>query len=244
VATLVLIANGRNRWAGATFGLMATMKLLPLIGAFAFCVLPISKRERIASFAAAIAAFLAVHVLNAIMFKQYFLIYVQQLIARVPGGADFDRAGSTQDLMIALLRQLGQEDPNIAIMALAFFALLIGFWLSTALSNRETFTPLAPTAALSIAMLVLWLFVFRLKPYTYETFVPFIVAAGYGLGQSVGRIAIVIPSVLDIAMERHVVKLPFELRWWFEDVMVAWITLLYILYAAVYLRKPAPSGST
>src|SRR5262245_49599137 len=90
---------------------------------------------------------------------------------------------------------------------------------------------LPPDAVLSLVMLTLWLFLFRLKPYSFETFIPFIIAAGYSIGRNTAMIAIALTIIVPSAFKSHVVDVPV-LPAYFQ-LVAAWAAVLALLSGAI-----------
>jgi uncharacterized membrane protein len=67
LAALSIAALHRRRYelSGAAFGLMSTLKVLPLVGVLAFLVIPAGWPQKARAIAAAVAAFVALHLINA-----------------------------------------------------------------------------------------------------------------------------------------------------------------------------------
>ncbi len=245
VATVYLLVKEHHGWAGVSFGLMASMKILPLVGAVAFLPMPVSLRKRAASVTGAVAAFLTVHVINAVLFSRFTPSYVAHLLNRIPGGTLYEAGGAvnpnTQDMFIGLFRRVGIEHATLPIAALAFLALGIGFWAANArasICSQER--KHAPATVFSLILLVSWLFVFRLKPYAFETFVPFLVVAGYGLGRSAGRGAVMVSILVPMLLLTH--TLPIRSLYDYSPLIGAWAVVLFLLTVAVESRWGAPPG--
>jgi len=210
-ATVCLLATRRFRWAGAVFGAMASLKILPLVGAIAFVFVPASNRRRLEAFAAAVGCFLSIHVVNAVVFARWLPSYVHQLAGRVPGGAGYESGGlynqDVVDLVASMLGLLGLGGPVIGF-ALAVLGLGAGWLVAVVLSDDRGRDGMGPAARASVVILVVWLFLFRQKPYAFATFVPFLIAAGYGAGRTVATTTIVTSIVVPAALRNGFWQVP------------------------------------
>lgn len=243
VATVCLLAARKYHWAGAAFGLLASLKILPFFGVIAFLFLPAPNRARVQSIAFAAGSFLAIHLLNAILFSQWLPSYLAHLMGRIPGGADYEVGGlanqDTIDFVIDGFHAIGLDQP-IAGFAIACLGLGVG-WLTTlaCASKGPDRTELPPVAVVSLIVLVLWLFLFRQKNYAFETFIPFMIAAGYGVGRNTAVAAIaasiILPSVFSPL--HHVLRAPYLINYY--QLEGAWAAALVILVGAV-LRARSP----
>jgi hypothetical protein len=243
--TVWLLSKDRLRWAAVSFGLMASMKLFPLIGVIAFLLIPASPRERMWGFLAAIVAFLAVHLPNAVLFNEWMPSYVTQLLGRLPDGASYEPGGwnnpNTLDLVFNLLQRIGLQQAPISMAALAFLGMGVGFWAALAragICTREG--KRAPVIVFSLLVLVLWLFLFRQKLYAFATFIPFLIAAGYGLGRHVGRGSILISIMVPVSLLTH--SVPIRPLFDYYQLVGAWTALLFLLSCATDPRPPRGLG--
>ena len=210
-ATVCLLAARRYRSAGAVFGAMATLKILPLVGAIAFLFVPASGRRRMEAFAAAVGCFVSIHVLNAVVFARWLPSYVRQLAGRVPGGTDYESGGlynqNVVDLVATIFGLLGLGGP-VTGFALAVLGLGAGWLVAVVLSDHRGRDRIGPAARVSIVILAVWLFLFRQKPYAFATFVPFLIAAGYGAGRAVATSTIVTSIVVPAALRNGLWQAP------------------------------------
>jgi hypothetical protein len=242
VAVLLLLAEGKYRWAGIVFGVMASLKLLPFFGVLAFLCLPASARLRLDSIGAATTGFLGVEAINAALFSQWLPSYAAQLIGRLPGASVYEPGGyfnqNTIDLVFDGLQRLGIGQP-VSGFALACLALGIASLAAMACAHK---TPdhgeLPPAAVVSLVMLVLWLFLFRQKNYAFETFVPLMIASGYGAGRETGRAAImasiVVSGILNGGPGRSFLADYYQL-------LGVWAAVLVILFGAIVQLRWAPA---
>jgi hypothetical protein len=236
VAVVLLLAERRYHWAGIVFGLMASLKLLPVFGVIAFLFLPESYRLRLQSMAVAIACFLAVHASNALLFARWLPSYAAQLTGRLPGGEFYEKARgqgtfNTVDFVIDWLHWIGFDQP-LPGFALACLGLGVGCLASIACARK---TPergeLPPVAVASLVILILWLFLPRQKPYSLEAFIPFMIAAGYGAGRATGIAAIVVSMFVPVAVLSDMVRFPnHEVQY---QIVAVWAAVLTVVLGAI-----------
>jgi hypothetical protein len=243
VTSVVLLAARRYLWAAVFFGLLASLKLLPLFGAIAFLCLPESTRLRFQSFALAIGSFLIVQALNAILFSQWLPSYGAQLMGRMPGGSFYEPGGpggavlneDTIDFVLGVFQRfgIGEPLPGIALACLGTgVACLTAMACARKTSERGE---LPPVAVVSLVVLTLWLFLFRQKPYGFETFVPFMIAAGYGIGRRAALYAIAASILVSGVIESRIVDVPFLSAYY--QLIAAWVVVLMLqLSAIMHLR--------
>ena len=205
LAALTVYFAGRKRFAaaGVAFGLLSSLKLLPIVGAAGFLLLPQPMRTRLLAFASAIGAFLAVQCLNAVLFWQYLPGWWKLLTNRLPGGAAYEGGDihnpNLIDLVTGLLNLAHITHP---VSEFVFICLGLGAgWLATLACLRgKPDSPMQSVAVLSIAVLVIWLFLFRQKPYAFGTFIPFLLVAAYSAGFRTALattcVAVIVPAAL------------------------------------------------
>ena len=239
VGVVLLLDKRKYFYASALFGLMASLKILPLFGVFALLFIPDNMRLRLTSVGVACASFIAVHLVNALLFFQWFSSYATQLVNRLPGSALYETGGGasltqdTFDLVIQILARTGihQPLPEFVIACLGLGAA----WLTNLACSRS---PLPPVAIVSLVLLVLWLFLFRLKPYSFETFIPFMIAVACSIGTicmiGVVGLSIIIPSLF----RAQVINLPIIGSYF--QLVAAWASILMLLLCAIIQsRRPS-----
>jgi len=245
-ATVRLLAARKYAWSGLAFGLMASVKILPLVGAAALLLIPESAAARARSFSSALAGFLAVHILNAVLFARWLPSYFAMLTWKATGGTAEDTGGVlNQDTIHCIVDGLGRLGFNqpMAGFAIACLGLAMGALIALACRpGTPTREPLPPVAAVSLIVLALWLFLFRQKNYAFEAFVPFTVAAGYGVGLWTGRLAILASIVVTAAFFTHAIPVRFLDD--YHQLMGAWSAFLVLLTGAVFGSRPAARGGT
>lgn len=86
LAALSIAALHRRRYelSGAAFGLMGTLKVLPLVGVLAFLVIPVGWPQKARAIAAAVAAFVTLHLLNAAVSGAYTVSFVKATLGQIP----------------------------------------------------------------------------------------------------------------------------------------------------------------
>jgi hypothetical protein len=184
-AALSVAALHRRRYvlSGGAFGLMSTLKVLPLVGALAFLVLPIEWPKRLRAIAAAGFAFAAFHLLNAVISGPYAWSFYAASFGQIPGQAGLagEPGGLNNpnfiDFAFVIFGKLGLGATTPAASAIAFCAMASGAGI-VLLAHRTTDMDDDATVRLfGLAVLAGTLFLFRLKPYSYGSLVPFAIAA-------------------------------------------------------------------
>src|SRR5262249_9763575 len=155
-------------------------------------------------------------------------------VGRMPGSTGYEAGGyfnqNTIDLVFATLQHFGIGQP-VAGFVLALLAMSIAALVAIACARKTSeHGELPPAAVVSLVMLVLWLFLFRQKNYAFETFIPLMVAAGYGAGRETGRaammISIIVTGFLNFGEEKGLVPDYYQL-------FGMWATVLVILFGAI-----------
>lgn len=243
--TLLLVARKRFAGAGAAFGLLGTLKFLPISGAVAFLLLPTSLRNRLLAFAAALGAFVAFHGLNALLFWNWLPSWWSLLSDRVPGGGTYEIGSIYNPNLIDFVDELLQRahiTHPMSEFAFAGLGLAIGWLATIACLRRSSQEPMQPVAILSIAILVIWLFLFRQKPYAFGTFVPFLIVAAYSAGRrtaiAVALVTIIVPAIL-----RKWTAVPPLLHDYYQLIGL-WAAIMTVLAGRLWeLAPPAPADT-
>jgi hypothetical protein len=183
-AALSVAALHRRRyaWSGVALGLMSTLKVLPLVGALAFLVLPIEWPKRLRAVAAAGLAFSAVHLLNAVISGSYAWSFYAASFGQIPGQPGAGEPGGLNnpnfiDFAFDIFGKLGLGVTTPVVSAIAFCGMVAGAAV-VLLAHRTADTDDDATVRLfGFAVLVVTLFLFRLKPYAFGSLVPFAIAA-------------------------------------------------------------------
>jgi Glycosyltransferase family 87 len=247
--TVRLLAARRYAWAGASFGAMASLKILPLLGVFAFLLLPESRLTRARSIACAAAGFLGIQLLNAALFSRWFPSYAADIVGRLPGGGGYEAGGSdnqnTFDFVLEVTRNLGLAQP-LPDFILACLGLSLGAWVAVACVRKpQRQIEMTPVAAVSLGVLVLWLFLFRQKNYAFATYIPFLLAAGYGAGRSTAYAAIFASIVVPPMLFGHILPVPLLQQYY--QLLAAWSVVVVLLIGAVseseVNKTPADQGA-
>ena len=233
--TVRLLAARRYGWAGASFGAMASLKILPLFGVLAFLLLPESRWVRARSIAWACAGFLGIQLLNAALFSRWLPSYVADIVGRLPGGGGYEGGGSdnqnTFDFALSVMGNLGLVQP-LPDFALACLGLGLGGWVAVACARKpQRQREMMPVAAVSLGVLVLWLFLFRQKSYAFATYVPFMLAAGYGAGRSTAYVATLASIIVPAALFSHILPVPLLQQYY--QLLTAWFVVVVLLVGAV-----------
>jgi hypothetical protein len=184
-AALSVATLHRRRYvlSGAALGLMSTLKVLPLVGALAFLVLPIEWPKRLCAVCAAGLAFGAFHLLNAIISGPYVWSFYAASFGQIPGQAGLagEPGGLNNpnfiDFAFAMFTKLGLGAIGPAVSAIAFCAMVAGAALVVLAHRTAAVDDDATVRLFGLAVLVGTLFLFRLKPYAYGSLVPFAIAA-------------------------------------------------------------------
>ena len=184
-AALSVAALHRRRYmlSGVALGLMSTLKVLPLVGALAFLVLPIEWPKRLHPVAAAGLAFAAFHLVNAVISGPYAWSFYAATFGQIPGqpGLAGEPGGLNNpnfiDFAFALFAKLGLGTTTPAVSAIAFCAMAAGAAIVLLAHRTADMGDDATVRLFGVAVLVGNLFLFRLKPYAYGSLVPFAIAA-------------------------------------------------------------------
>jgi hypothetical protein len=184
-AALSVAALHRRRYilSGVALGLMSTLKVLPLIGALAFLVLPIEWPKRLRAVAAAVLAFAAFHFFNAVVSGPYVWSFYAAAFGQIPGQAGLagEPGGLSNpnfiDFAFVTLAKLGLGATTSAAPAIAFCAMAAGAAIVVLAHRTADMGDDATVRLFGLAVLVGNLFLFRLKPYAYGSLVPFAIAA-------------------------------------------------------------------
>lgn len=243
--TVRLLAKRNYELAGGVFGAMASLKILPLVGATTFLLLPETLKTCLRSAASAAAGFLAIELLNAVLFSRWLPSYLAELARRSPGGPLYEGGGpfnqNTIDFVAGAFRSL---DIGYTLSGFALACLGLGAGYLTALAcarKRSGRRELPPVAAASLVVLVLWLFLFRQKSYAFEAFIPFMLAASYGIGRWTALGAILASVVVPAAFVSHVVANAFLAQYY--QLLAAWAALLVIFLGVFLTSRTDPVGS-
>ena len=184
-AALSVAMLRRRRYAvsGAALGLMSTLKVLPLVGALAFLILPIDWPKRLRAVTAAGLAFGAFHLLNAVISGPYAWSFYAASFGQIPGQAGLagEPGGlnnpNSIDFAFVMFAKLGLGAMGPAVSAIAFCAMAAGAALVVLAYRTAGMDDDATVRLFGLAVLVGTLFLFRLKPYAYGALVPFAIAA-------------------------------------------------------------------
>ena len=184
-AALSVAALHRRRYAlsGVAFGLMSTLKVLPLVGALAFLVLPIEWPKRLRAVAAAGLAFAAFHLLNAVISGSYAWSFYAASFGQIPGQAGLagEPGGLNNpnfiDFAFVIFGRLGLGATTPAVSAIALCGTAAGAAIVLLAHRTADMDDDATVRLFGFAVLVGTLFLFRLKPYAYGSLVPFAIAA-------------------------------------------------------------------
>src|SRR5262249_8109355 len=149
---------------------------------------------------------------------------------RLPGGSFYEGAGpynqNTVDFVFEVIKGAGVE-PTLAGFAVACLGLFMGALaaMACARATRER-AELPPAAVVSLIVLVVWFFLFRQKPYAFETFIPFLIVAGYGAGRRTVMSAILVSIIVPSLLRHGSDVLPFPLLSTYYQLIGAWAAIL------------------
>ena len=182
LAALSIAALHRRRYelSGAAFGLMSTLKVLPLVGVLAFLVIPVGWPQKARAIAAAVAAFIALHLVNAAISGSYTVSFVKATLGQIPNQpALFSEAGGLNNPNSSILssRCFTPSTSTLVSSALAFCFLILGVEITMLAQKTRGMDDYAAVRIFGLATLVCMLLLFRLKPYAFGTLVPFAIAA-------------------------------------------------------------------
>lgn len=239
--TLRLIQGNKPVWSGVAFGAMASLKLLPLIGILGFLALPGSLTATAKPMISALAALAALQLANALLFSRWLPSYLGFISGLWPGSGAGEPGGQYNQNTIDFIRDglsllgLGHPIPEFLLLCIG---LALGVGLAVACAPRDQGNRLPSAAAFSLAVLVLWLLLFRQKNYAFMTFIPLMLAAGFGIGRWIAYLAMlgaILPAAL---LASHVVRSAF--LWEYNQVWAAWTAVLVLLAGAVLRARLLP----
>ena len=239
--TLRLIHGNKPLWAGVAFGTMASLKLLPLIGILGFLALPGSLAARAKPVISALAALVALQLANALLFQRWLPSYLRFVVGMWPGSGAGEPGGQYNQNTIDFIRDglqtlgIGHPLPEFLLLCLG---LGLGIGLAAACVARDPLARLPAATAFSLAVLVLWLLLFRQKNYAFMTFIPLMLVAGFGIGRWIAYLAMlgaVLPAAL---LASHVVR--SAVLWEYNQVWAAWTAVLVLLAGAVLRARLLP----
>jgi hypothetical protein len=185
LAALSIAALHRRRYelSGAAFGLMSTLKVLPLVGVLAFLVIPLGWPQKARTIAAAVVAFAALHLVNAAISGSYTVSFVKATLGQIPHQpALFSESGGLNnpnfiDFVFALFHTFNVDKATLVSSALAFCFLILGVVIAMLAQKTREMDGYAAVRIFGLAALVCMLLLFRLKPYAFGTLAPFAIAA-------------------------------------------------------------------
>ena len=180
--SIAALFHRRYEISGAALGLMSTLKMLPLVGVLAFLVLPIGWPRRVRAIAAALAAFLALHLVNTAVSGAYFPNFVKATLGQIPDQPVLAReSGGLNnpnfiDFVFALFHSFDVDKATLVASTLAFCGLILGVALAILALKAREIDDYAAIRIFGLAFLVGMLLLFRLKPYAFGALVPFAIA--------------------------------------------------------------------
>jgi hypothetical protein len=111
---------------------MSTLKVLPLVGVLAFLVIPVGWPRKARTIAAAVVAFAALHLINAVISGSYTVSLVKATLGQIPHQpALFSESGGLNnpnfiDFVFALFHTFNVDKATLVSSALAFCFLILG----------------------------------------------------------------------------------------------------------------------
>ena len=206
-------------WAAVVFGLLASLKLLPLFGAIAFLCLPEMNAVAVPEFCARDRQLPYRPGPERYSVQPMTVAdYGAELMGRMPGGSFYEPGGpggavlneDTIDFVLGVhpsASELASRSPVLHLHVLGWASLVLPLWRARARLRSEENCP--QVAVVSLVVLTLWLFLFRQKPYGFETFVPFMIAAGYGISRRAALYAVAASILVSGVIESRIVDVPF-----------------------------------
>jgi hypothetical protein len=177
-AAVVFFYRQRFLLSATVFGVMASIKLVPVIGLLAYALLlPVPLAMQ--AVAVGLCAFGATAALNLIFMGALRTNFLLQLVGGIPGQHQvLTENGGTVDLGWAdpnlndftanLFSALGIHHRTLFVTAISFGAMILGFLLrGLRASHFSQQGMLFQTRVFCFALLVVQLLLFRLKPYAY-----------------------------------------------------------------------------
>src|SRR5262249_690544 len=130
-AVLTILAVHQQRFVvgGVAFGLMSSLKMLPLVGVLAFFILPIRLAQKPSAIAGSLLAFSALQLVNILVSGTYGPSFLKQLLGRIPdqpssyieGGGGYNP--DFVDLVFRVFGALGIEKTSLIASVIAISCL-------------------------------------------------------------------------------------------------------------------------
>jgi hypothetical protein len=180
-AVVVFLSRKRFVLAGAALAAMASFKLLPVVGLLAF-PFGLSKREEAGpAVAAGLATFAIILAGNMVVMGDTRANFTTQLLGQIPRQYSATMEGgygrtdpNIFEFASRLADAAGLQYQNVSSTGIAFLFLLLGASLVAIRQAGSVADPMWRTRLFCVFLLTLNLGLFRLKPYSYAAFIPFL----------------------------------------------------------------------
>ena len=251
LAALSIAALHRRRYelSGAAFGLMSTLKVLPLVGVLAFLVIPVGWPQKARAIAAAVAAFVALHLVNAAISGSYTVSFVKATLGQIPNQpALFSESGGLNnpnfiDFVFALFHTFNVDKATLVSSALAFCFLILGVVIAMLAQKTREMDDYAAVRIFGLAALVCMLLLFRLKPYAFGTLVPFAIAAIAFPSRILRCIGYLTLSVMPWLCTNAWLAATEVVRDYYQMICLTTFIVVALALQIFSLTRPAPAGT-
>ena len=180
-AVVVSFCQGRFMLSGAALGAMASFKLLPVVGLLAF-PFGLSKRgEAGRAITAGLVTFAIIVMGNLAVMGDTRANFTTQLFGQIPRQYSATMEGgygrtdpNIFEFASRLAESAGVPYRNVSATGIAFFFFLLGICLMAIRQSGPIRDPVWRTRLFCVVLVTINLGLFRLKPYSYAAFLPFL----------------------------------------------------------------------
>jgi len=247
--SIAVLHRRRYELSGAAFGLMSTLKVLPLVGVLAFLVIPLGWPQKARTIAAAVVAFAALHLVNAAISGSYTVSFVKATLGQIPHQpALFSESGGLNnpnfiDFVFALFHTFNVDKATLVSSALAFCFLILGVVIAMLAQKTREMDGYAAVRIFGLAALVCMLLLFRLKPYAFGTLVPFAIAAIAFPSRILRCIGYLTLSVMPWLCTNGWLAATEVVRDYYRMICLTTFIMVALALQIFSLTRPAPAGT-
>jgi Glycosyltransferase family 87 len=196
-SAILLFHHRRLAQSAVVYGMMASFKLLPIVGLLAFPLVLTRQERPLRPLFAGVVMFAAIVLANLAIMGSTRAHYFTQLVGVIPGqySASTEAGGSTDpnivEFFLELSRAMGLTHQDAPVTAIAVLFLLLGASL-TALRHSVHDDSLWKTRLFCAFVVVTNLALFRLKPYAFITLVPFLIVCCLTAGPRANSLLLIV----------------------------------------------------